>query len=60
METKDIIKIVKESFNNHISSWANETILGLESGIDGKEDFLSDVEKQIEQLKKDEWNGNNI
>ena len=48
MTEKDILKLVKETFDEEISTSCAETVLGLESWIDGKEVFM---EKLAEKLK---------
>jgi len=45
---KDILKLVEETFGEEISTSCAETVLGLESWIDGKEEFM---EKLAEKLK---------
>jgi hypothetical protein len=53
MEIKDILKIVSETFGEEISTSCSETILGLESHIEGEEDFLKSLEAKLkEHLKK--------
>lgn len=42
-----IIIIIENSWNEHISSWAAETALGLESGIDGKLEFLEEIKEKL-------------
>lgn len=51
MEDQEILEIVKTAFANNITSWANETILGLESGIEGKDDFLNEIAEQLKLRK---------
>ena len=48
MSEKDILKLVEETFSEEISTSCVETLLGLESRIDGKEAFM---EKLAEKLK---------
>ena len=48
MTEDDILKIVKEAFDEEISSSASETLLGLESHIEGEKEFF---EKLREKLK---------
>jgi hypothetical protein len=48
MTEKDILKLVEETFCEEISTSCAETVLGLESWIDGKEEFM---EKLAEKLK---------
>ncbi len=40
---KDILKIVETLFDETISSSSSETALGLESWIEGKDDFLKEL-----------------
>jgi hypothetical protein len=47
MKKEEILKIVRDSFDYHISTWTGESVLGVESGIDGKEDFFEDLENKI-------------
>jgi hypothetical protein len=47
MKKEEILKIVKEAFDNNISTWTGESALGIESGIDGKEDFFKEIEQKI-------------
>ena len=47
MKTEDILKLVKETFEEEISSSASESALGLESHIDGKEEFLKRLEEKL-------------
>jgi len=48
MTEKDILKLVEETFGEEISTSYAETVLGFESWIDGKEEFM---EKLAEKLK---------
>ena len=48
MTERDILKLVEETFGEEISTSCSETVLGLESWIDGKEAFM---EKLAEKLK---------
>lgn len=54
MTKGQILKIVKEAFEYHVRSQAFETILGLESQIDGKEDFLKEVSDKLDTEELDE------
>lgn len=47
MEDQEILEIIRTAFANNISAWANETILGLECGVNGKEDFLNEIAEQL-------------
>ena len=49
---QEIMNIINEAWSEHISSWASETVLGLESGIDGKDEFLKDVEERLNELER--------
>lgn len=53
MTEKDILKIVEETFDEEISTWSAETVLGLESGIDGKEEFLKILKIKLSALFDD-------
>jgi hypothetical protein len=46
----EIMALIKESFDDNISSSAAESALGLESYIDGKEDFYVDLKKKLVNL----------
>ena len=48
---EETMKIIKEAWNNHIYSIANETILGLETSVEGKDEFLAEVKEKITKLK---------
>ena len=50
MTDKDILNIVLETFNEEISSDAVETLLGIESYITGKEDFMKSLECKLKKL----------
>lgn len=47
MKKEEILKIVREAFDSHISTWIGESALGIESGIDGKDDFFKEIEEKI-------------
>jgi len=49
MDTKDVILLVRETFDEEISSWAAETVLGLESGIDGSQKFFESLERKLNE-----------
>lgn len=49
MTTDQIIQIVEQVFSEEISSSAFESALGLESTIDGKEEFLRVLRERIVQ-----------
>ena len=46
-----IMKLVKETFDEEISTFANETVIGLESGIDGKESFYEKLKEKLEKIE---------
>ena len=53
---KHILKIVEETFDEEISSSCSETLLGLTSWIDGKEEFMKRLAErlaEVEELKSD-------
>jgi hypothetical protein len=50
MLEKDILELVSQLFDEHIYSSCNETILGLESEVEGKKDFMLDLELKLEKL----------
>lgn len=41
----------KEDWNNHIYLIVNKTILGLETSVEGKDEFLAEVKEKITKLK---------
>jgi hypothetical protein len=43
---EEFLKIVEETFNEEISSSCAETVLGLESWIDGKDNFITSLRKK--------------
>jgi len=47
MTTEEILKIVNETFDEEISASGAITILGLESYIDGKEEFLKKIAEKV-------------
>jgi hypothetical protein len=47
MKKEEILKIVREAFDNNISTWTGESVFGVESGIDGKDDFFKELEERI-------------
>lgn len=49
MKKEEILEIVKQSFYNNITSWSAETILGLESGIDGFNEFVKEIEEKLNE-----------
>ncbi len=51
MTPEQIIKIIEDSFDSHISPWAAETCLGIESGIDGKDKFFEEIKEKLEEFK---------
>lgn len=50
MDINFILKIVSEAMDNNLSSWAAETVLGLECGIEGKEEALSEIKQKLTLL----------
>lgn len=48
---EQILLLVDEAFSEEISASASETILGLESHVEGKEEFLKTLRTKLEQLK---------
>ena len=54
MEKQQILKMIQEAFDNHISSSATETVLGLESRIEGKEDFFKEIKEKLIDMFNDE------
>ena len=50
MKEKDILKIVDETFDEEISSYAFESILGLESSVEGKKEFMKSVTEKLKKL----------
>lgn len=50
MDEKDILKIVEDTFNEEIYSSTSETILGLESQIEGKEEFMKNLSDKLKIL----------
>lgn len=52
MEVKDILKLVEETFSEEISTSCTETVLGLESWIEGKEEFMKSLSEKLELLLK--------
>ncbi len=47
MEKQEILKMIQEAFDNHISSSATETLLGLESRIEGKDEFFKEIKDRL-------------
>lgn len=54
MEAKDILKMIETAFDNHISSSATETVLGIESYVEGKEDFYKELKEKLLIMFNDE------
>lgn len=50
MDEKDILKIVEDTFNEEIYSSASETILGLESKIEGKGEFMKNLSEKLKLM----------
>lgn len=47
MKKEEILRIVREAFDNNISTWTGESVLGIESGIDGKDHFFKELEERF-------------
>ena len=43
-----ILKIVDETFDEEIYTWVAETPLGLESGIEGREEFIKKLKEKLQ------------
>ena len=52
MTTDEILKIVKETFDEEISSDCTEDILGLSSWIEGKDEFFKKLSEKLKKLEK--------
>lgn len=50
MREEDILQLVRETFAEEISTSCSETVLGLESQIDGKDEFMSSLYKKLKVL----------
>jgi hypothetical protein len=50
MKEEDILKIIDETFDEEISSYAFESILGLESSVEGKKEFMKSVSEKLKVL----------
>lgn len=50
MKEIDILKLVKETFDEEISASCAETVLGLEASIDGKEEFMHSLAGKLRIL----------
>lgn len=50
MKEEDILKLVKQAFEEEISSIAYDTILGLESEILGIKEFYDNLSLKLEEL----------
>ena len=51
-ELKDkILAIIKDAFENHVYSCKIETFFGSDSQIEGKEDFLKDLNEKLDNIK---------
>ena len=44
---EQILELVRESFSEHVSSSASETVLGLESHLEGTEDWEKDLREKL-------------
>ena len=47
---EDIIKIIKDAFDENIHASASITVLGVESYIEGKDDFFKEIEEKLKNL----------
>ena len=54
MGKQEILRMVEDAFDKHVTSWASNTILGLESGIEGKEEFIKEVQDKLKEMFDDE------
>ena len=50
MLEQDILKIVKDAFDEEISSSASETVLGVESQIEGEKEFFEKLKSKLKIL----------
>lgn len=50
MNQEDILKIVEEAFDEEISSMAFQSSLGLESEIQGKNEFMEKIKEKLNNL----------
>ena len=50
MSEKNILKLVEETFDEEISTSCNLTVLGLESHIEGREDFMKKLAEKLKIL----------
>jgi hypothetical protein len=53
MKEEDVLKIVEETFSEEISSSCSQTLLGLESCIEGKEQFIEKLAEKFKMLFSD-------
>jgi len=53
MDQLSILKLVEDTFNEEISTSCAETSLGLESWIDGKEEFMKKLSDKLKLLFED-------
>lgn len=49
---EEILEIIKTAKENHLYSYAYEGILGLESEIEGTDDFLKEINDKLDILLK--------
>ena len=49
LTTEQILEIIQEAWGDNISCTAAETILGLESFIEGRSAFIEQIRNRIEQ-----------
>lgn len=50
MEKNDVLKIVKETFEQNIFATGCETELGFEYVVEGKEEFLKELDEKLTKL----------
>jgi hypothetical protein len=49
MNTEKILNLVKELFDDEITTWTAETAFGTQSGIDGKIEFFKRLKEELEK-----------
>ena len=49
LNVDEVVKLVDELFNEYVSSDAFESVLGLESEVVGKEEFLKNLRKRLNE-----------
>ena len=45
-----LMKIIEDAFDENVSAWSSETCLGFEHGIEGKTEFLSNINAELAKL----------